>query len=48
MDYFAPSKQPPVLDSLLGWQQAGPPDDWNTDDCPGDLWEVWSSFYHHP
>lgn len=33
---------------MPGWQQTGPPDDRPSDDRPGDLWEIWSSFYHHP
>lgn len=31
-----------------GWQQTGPPDDWDSDDCPGNIWKIWSSFYYHP
>lgn len=33
---------------MPGWQQTGSPDDWNSDDHSGDLWKIWSSFYHHP
>ncbi len=33
---------------MAGWQQAGPPDDRHTDDRSGNLWEIRSSFYHHP
>lgn len=33
---------------LPGWQQTGSTDDWHTHDHPGNLWKVWSCFYHHP
>lgn len=33
---------------MPGWQQTGPPDGRDSDDHPGDLWEIRSSFYHHP
>lgn len=38
----------PCAHFMPGWQQTGPPDDRHSDDRPGDLWEIWSSFYHHP
>lgn len=36
------------LDFMSGWQPTGPPDDRPSDDRPGNLWEIWGSFYHHP